>query len=235
MLPVAILAGGFANRLGDISIRTAKSLININGRPFIDWQIDLLRDAGYEHFVLCVSHMSSSIIDYLGDGSHKGIKIDYSHDGEIQLGTGGAIKKATRILGSSFAVINGDSYLPIDYAQVEKNFELTPGLALMTVYKNNGKFDSSNVEFNNNEIVQYKKGVIDSKMKHIDFGLTYFHCRAFDDIEENQPIDMSQICINLLKSKKLDGLEVLNRFYEIGSVQGIEELSDYLVRQRNEL
>ncbi len=122
MLPLAILAGGFATRLGQLTTKTPKCLIKINGRPFVDWQLDLLIDSGYTDFIFCVSYKSEEVQEYLGDGSDKGVSIRYSLDGDTQLGTGGAIQKALPKLGEAFGVIYGDSYLPINYASEEQYF-----------------------------------------------------------------------------------------------------------------
>ena len=164
MLPIAILAGGLATRLGPIAKTIPKSLVKINGIPFINWQLNLLKKYGYKDFVLCLSHKSELIIDHVGNGSRFGININYSLDGNIQLGTGGAIKKALPLLGENFAVIYGDSYLPINYAEVESAFLNSKALGLMTVFRNTDKFDASNVEFLKNRIIEYKKGGSSSKM-----------------------------------------------------------------------
>ena len=85
MLPLAVLAGGFATRLGELGRNSPKCLIKVNGRPFVDWQLDLLTKNGYSDFVFCVSYKSDAIQKYLGDGSNRGVNIEYSFDGEIQL------------------------------------------------------------------------------------------------------------------------------------------------------
>ena len=122
MLPLAILAGGYATRLGSLTKEIPKCLIEINGRAFVDWQLDLLIENGYSDFVFCLSYKSNLVQKHLGDGSARGVKIQYSFDGETQLGTGGAIQKALPKLGPVFGVIYGDSYLPINYWQVEQLF-----------------------------------------------------------------------------------------------------------------
>jgi MurNAc alpha-1-phosphate uridylyltransferase len=228
MLPIAILAGGLATRLGSLTERIPKSLIEVNGRPFIDWQLDQLVTAGYSRFVLCVSHKSDQIRSHLGDGSRWAVDIQYSYDGEMQLGTGGAIKNALPMLGQSFAVIYGDSYLPIKYSAVEEEF-LGCGLkGLMTIYANCNEFDNSNVEYSHGVLINYDKTTNDSRMKHIDYGLTYFQARAFDKFLEASSFDLSDVYNQLLKEKEVYGFEVDDRFYEIGSLQGIDDFSSYL-------
>ena len=228
MLPIAILAGGFATRLGEFSKNLPKSLIDINGRPFVDWQMELLADAGYTKFIFCLSHKSTLIQGHLGDGSKFGVQIKYSLDGDAQLGTGGAIKKALPLLGSKFAVIYGDSYLPIDFNKVEKNFIQTRAQALMTVYRNEGSFDSSNVEFVKGQLTKYDKKNTNPRMFYIDYGLSYFQNQVFDTYPSDTSFDLSEVSYALSQSKKLSGFEVFRRFYEIGSVSGIRDLSTAL-------
>lgn len=235
MLPIVILAGGFATRLGSISKKQPKSLIEINARPFVDWQLELLIKNGYTDFVFCLSHLADQIQNYLGDGSTRGVNIQYSLDGKEQLGTGGAIVKALPLLGESFAVVYGDSYLPIHFNEVEEFFISKKLDALMTVYANKGKFDSSNVKFEQGQILEYKKGGDESYFQHIDYGLSYFNSSVFRDIPSEEKLDLAEIYRNLVDRKNLGGFEVSDRFYEIGSISGINQLSIYLERLKDEL
>ena len=234
MLPLAILAGGYASRLGSLTKDLPKCLIEINGRAFVDWQLDLLTKNGYSDFVFCVSYKSGIVQEYLGDGSDRGIKIRYSLDGDTQLGTGGAIQKALPKLGKVFGVIYGDSYLPINYEAVENNFSNSKCKALMTIYKNHNQFDSSNVEFHDGKLIDYQKGSDNKNMQHIDYGITFFREEAFRPWIDQSSFDLSVVCHQLAKNGQLGGFEVYERFYEIGSVQGIEEISQYLGKAPNE-
>ena len=235
MLTIAILAGGFATRLGSLTDNTPKCMLEISGRPFVDWQLDLLVKNGYSDFVFCVSYKSDIVQEYLGDGSDRGINIQYSLDGETQLGTGGAIQKALPKLGKDFGVIYGDSYLPINYAAVEKNFLSSKCEALMTIYKNHNQFDASNVEFHDGKLIDYQKGSDNKNMHHIDYGITFFRQEAFHPWKDQSSFDLSIVCHQLAKNAQLAGFEVFERFYEIGSIQGIEEFSQYLWKAPNEL
>jgi NDP-sugar pyrophosphorylase family protein len=235
MLPLAILAGGYATRLGSLTSEIPKCLLEIGGRPFVDWQLDLLVKNGYNEFVFCLSYKSALVQEYLGDGSQKGISIQYSLDGERQLGTGGAIQKALPKLGGEFGVIYGDSYLPIDYFNVEQFFLNTQSKAVMTVYKNQNQFDASNVMFIDGKLIDYEKGANNVYMQHIDYGITFFRESAFYPWADQSSFDLSIVCNQLAKNNQLYGFEVFDRFYEIGSVQGIEEFYQYLRRGPHEL
>ena len=235
MLPVAILAGGLATRLRPITETVPKALIEINGAPFVDWQLKLLSKKGVDKVIFCVAYKSEMIQEYVGDGKRYGIDIEYSEDGDIQLGTGGAIRKALDLLGEEFMVLYGDSYLPIDYKLVESAFYNSEKLALMTVYKNAGAFDTSNVVFQNGQLQMYRKGNPTTEMTHIDYGLSLFKRSVFEKYGEGMTLDLSDFCTELSSRNQLVGFEVDERFYEIGSHQGIEDFEEYIGRTSNDV
>lgn len=234
MIKVAILAGGLGKRLGSLTLDIPKSMIKINNKPFIEWQLNLLSKKGVREVVLCTSHYSQIIKDYVEDGKRFNIEVKYSDDGPDQLGTGGAIKNAIDILGDSFMVMYGDSYLDIDYSEVEKVFGEINFPAMMTIYKNKGKYDLSNVLFENSIIKKYSKKNVNSNLQYIDFGLSLFKSEVFKEIKKGTYLDLADLCEELAENGKLAGFEVKNRFYEVGSKEGIEDFSRYLGEQEND-
>lgn len=235
MLPVAILAGGLATRLRPLTETIPKSMIEICGEPFVHWQIKQLAKAGVTDIVLCVGFMSEMIVEFLGDGSQYGVKIRYSHDGPSQLRTGGAIINALPFLGREFMVLYGDSYLPINFRKVEKEFTDSSKPALMTVYANHGRFDASNVDFVGGVLRRYHKGMEIPEMTHIDYGLSVFKESVFTSYSLDLPLDLAKICTDLASQNLLAGHEVVERFYEIGSHQGILDFTEYIERNLSEL
>jgi NDP-sugar pyrophosphorylase family protein len=228
MLPVAILAGGLATRLRPLTETIPKSLVEINGEPFVWHQLRLLRENGVNRVVLCVSYLGEQVQESVGDGREFGLHIDYSFDGSTLLGTAGAIKRALPLLGESFFVLYGDSYLPIHLSAVEAAFGASGKAGLMTVYSNQGQWDTSNVEFAGGQIVAYDKKQRTERMRHIDYGLGAFRSAAFDRVPSGIPCDLAVLYRELLLDGELAAFEAPHRFYEIGSFSGIEELSSYL-------
>src|SRR5579864_6791465 len=141
MLPVAILAGGLATRLRPMTDKIPKALIEINGQPFIAHQLRLLAGRGIARVVLCLGYRGEMVRDYVRDGWNFGLQVNYSFDGPELRGTAGAIHQALPLLGESFFVLYGDSYLPCDYAAVEHSFTESGKPALMTVHRNDGQWD----------------------------------------------------------------------------------------------
>jgi N-acetyl-alpha-D-muramate 1-phosphate uridylyltransferase len=233
LFTVAILAGGRATRLGSMTENTPKSLLKVNGEPFVAHQLRLLQVKGVRHVVLCVGHLGALIQRAIGDGSQFGLQVDYSFDGPSLLGTAGAIKNALPKLGKCFFVMYGDSYLPCDYAAIarnfeSRNFESEAGLGLMTVFRNDGKWDASNVEFASAQIIAYSKTDRTSRMSYIDYGLGIFRAEAFEDVPAGKPCDLAEVYAELLQRKQLAAYEVHERFYEIGSSAGLRETAEFL-------
>ncbi len=154
---VAILVGGLATRLGALASATPKCLLDVSGRPFIHHQLALLRKQGIARVVLCIGHLGEQVVEAVGDGSMFGVKVVYSCDGHEPKGTAGAVKRALPLLSNPFFVLYGDSYLNCDYQDVERTYEAARTLALMTVFRNDGQWDTSNVEFQHGKIVTYDK------------------------------------------------------------------------------
>ena len=230
MLPVAILAGGLATRLRPITETVPKSLVDVAGRPFISWQLDHLKSQGADRVVLCVGHLGDRIQDFVGDGTRFGLRVAYSFDGPALAGTGGAVRNALPLLGTAFFVFYGDSYLPIDFNEVERAFVDSMKPALMTVLRNEDKWDRSNVLFQNGVIVEYNKRVTRPGMAHIDYGLSVLRATAFLGCT-NDAFDLAEIFHRMSLSGELAGHEVTKRFYEIGSHDGLRQTTDFLSSQ----
>jgi len=228
MLPVALLAGGLATRLRPLTETIPKSLVEINGEPFVWHQLRLLRRSGVSRVVLCLSHLGEQVRESVGDGQQFGLDIAYSFDGSTLLGTAGALKRALPLLGESFFVLYGDSYLPIDLGEVEAAFRASGKAGLMTVYANHGQWDSSNVELAGGQIVAYEKKLRTERMRHIDYGLGVLRSAAVDLVPSGKPSDLAVLYQDLLRAGELAVFEAPHRFYEIGSFSGIEELSSFL-------
>jgi NDP-sugar pyrophosphorylase family protein len=232
-LPVAILAGGLATRLRPLTTKIPKALIEVAGEPFANHQLRLLARNGIRRVVYCLGYLGEQVVAEVGDGSRFGLEISYVFDGEQLRGTGGAVIGALPELDERFFVLYGDSYLDIDYQAVDTAHRASGQPALMTIYANAGRWDTSNVEFGEGRIIRYSKKNRNARMLHIDYGLTVVHRSIFDNIPRNVAIDLASIYEDLASSGKLAGFEVFRRFYEIGSFAGISELRSYLTGEGN--
>jgi NDP-sugar pyrophosphorylase family protein len=229
---LVLLAGGLATRLRPLTLTVPKSLVEVAGEPFIAHQLRLLVSQGIGDIVVCAGYLGEQITEYVGNGTGFGCKVRYSFDGDRQLGTGGALQKAMPLLGDRFFVMYGDSYLPTRFAPVLSAFARTGLPALMTVFHNAGRRDTSNVEFADGTIRRYDKVHRTPAMLHIDYGLAIMAADAFAVRPADEAFDLADFYRDLARRGRLAGLEVAERFYEIGSPEGLHE-TDVFLRQLN--
>jgi N-acetyl-alpha-D-muramate 1-phosphate uridylyltransferase len=231
-LSVAILAGGLATRLGALARDSPKCLLEVAGRPFIHHQLALLRDHGFARAVLCIGNLGERVVEMVGDGSSFGLEIVYSFDGPELKGTAGALKRALPLLSSPFFVLYGDSYLDCDYEAIQKAYESAGKRSLMSVFRNDDQWDASNVEFHDGKIFAYDKCHRSDRMRHIDYGLGIFDHRGIEAVPDIGSADLALVYQRLLGLGELAGYEVSQRFYEIGSVAGLEETREHLSQRQ---
>ncbi len=228
MYPVALLMGGLGTRLGPEAAKLPKALVDINGQPFLARQLSLLAGQGFRRAVLCVGHLGDQIEAAIGDGKKFGVAAEYVRDGERLLGTAGAVRAALGKLGDAFFTLYGDSYLECDMAAVQAAFEASGKTGLMTVYRNDGKFDASNVEYAGGRILAYDKKNRTPAMKHIDYGAGVFKSSAFLSLKAGESADLETVYRDMLARGELAAYEATTRFYEIGSTKGLEETRRHL-------
>jgi D-sedoheptulose 7-phosphate isomerase len=228
MLPVAILAGGVASRLHPVTETVPKSLVKVAGEPFVVHQLKLLRREGVERVVLCVGHLGEKIEEFIGDGRDFGLQVAYSFDGAVLRGTGGALQRALPQLGDAFFVLYGDSYLDVALRPIELAFRRHGLPALMTVFRNEGRWDTSNVLFDRARVASHDKRAQHSDMRYIDYGLGILTAGALAHETAERPFDLSEVYATLAASDRLAGYEVFRRFYEIGTPNGLAETDLYL-------
>jgi NDP-sugar pyrophosphorylase family protein len=231
--PLALLAGGLATRLGALTAHRPKSLMTVAGEPFISHQLRLLAHEGVRDIVICCGYLGEQIEDLVGDGSRFACRVRYSSDGPSLLGTGGAIRRALPLLGPRFWVMYGDSYLTSPFAPVLAAFQISHQPALMTVFANRNRWDASNVQFDDGRIIRYDKRNLQPGMQHIDYGLGLYSAEVFDRWPVQASFDLSEVQRHLVEQGAMAGYEVADRFYEIGSVKGLEETSAFLAARPN--
>ncbi len=227
-MQVAIIAGGLATRLGPLTESKPKSLMPICDRPFIEYQFELLKKGGVDDVVLCLGHFGDQIETHCGDGSRFGLKIKYSRENR-QLGTTGALKLAEPLLEDPFFTLYGDSYVFVDFQHMA-NYASNRGLpALMSVFDNYNKYDTSNTAVKNGLVTCYRKEKT-AGLTWIDYGVNWFRKEALRLVPEDKPYSLEMLFSRLIARRELAAYEVTERFYEIGSVNGIKECSDYIRR-----
>jgi N-acetyl-alpha-D-muramate 1-phosphate uridylyltransferase len=220
--PVCILAGGLGTRLGEAVRDTPKPLLEVAGRPFALWQLELLRSYGAERVVMCVGYLGEKLEAEVG--SPFGLEVRYVHDPPELAGTAGAVRGALPLLGDRFLVLYGDTYLRIDYADVDRGFAASGKPALMTVLRNEGRWDTSNVLFDGDRVIRYDKRHPTPDMHWIDYGLGAFRAEALAIAGD----DLAEVYAELARRGELAGYEATERFYEIGTPEALAATSAFL-------
>ena len=225
----AILAGGLGERLRPITETIPKALVPVAGEPFAHHQLRLLAAGGVRDVVYCIGHHGDLIREAIGDGSRFGLAVDYVDEGRKLRGTAGALRLALDegALDEAFAVLYGDSYLPIELAPVWRAFDEAGLPALMTVLHNEDRWDRSNARFESGRVALYEKGGAGAGF--IDYGLSVLERRI---VAERVPAatvaDLADLYHELSVEGSLAGYEVHERFYEVGSPAGLAELERHL-------
>jgi N-acetyl-alpha-D-muramate 1-phosphate uridylyltransferase len=225
-----ILAGGLATRMRPITDRLPKALIPVNDMPFASLQLTWLAQQGVTSVVYCVAHLGDQIRDYVGDGSAWKLEVTYSDESPRRLGTAGALRLAASsgLLADRFLVVYGDSYLKVDVRSAWDEWTRSNVCALMVVLKNDGRWDASNADIRDGRVVRYEKGPAGAALSYIDYGLLGFRRDAVLTLPPDKQIDLAGLHSQLASSGDLAAFEVHDRFYEVGSPEGLAELEQFL-------
>jgi NDP-sugar pyrophosphorylase family protein len=229
---VIILAGGKGKRIKKFTTKKPKPLVEIFNKPFIEYQIDLIKKQKYKKIIISVGHYGNQIINFLKKKKFKDLNITFSKDGQKALGTGGALKKIFKNNKGNFIILYGDSYLPIDLEKVQTKFIHSKKDALLTIYKNQNRFDKSNIKIKNRKIL-YDKHNPDKSMNYIDYGLSVLKSNVIQNYCKKKKFDLSDVFMKLCLDQKIAYYIVKKRFYEIGSYKGINDFKNYIINKKN--
>jgi N-acetyl-alpha-D-muramate 1-phosphate uridylyltransferase len=231
-MQIVVLAGGLATRMRPETEQIPKSLLMVNGRPFVDWQLDRFAASGARSVVMCVGHLGEEIETHVRRALDRGLMVAYSYDGEQLIGTGGALRRALARLEPELTVTYGDSYLPFDYAAPLADLRAHPEAdATMSVYRNRGAFGASNVALDGDWVARYEKGGQGAELDCIDYGAIALRRSVLEDIADGAVWDLSALWNKLARKRKLRAFVAPERFYEIGSPEGRRDLEQHLARE----
>jgi MurNAc alpha-1-phosphate uridylyltransferase len=224
-----IVAGGLATRMRPQTLELPKSLIPVGGRPFITWQLEKIAGSGFSHVLLCIGHLGHAIREFVGDGSGFGLRVDYSEESENLLGTAGALRRAISQLGETFLVTYGDSYLPFDYSAPLRDLCAHPeAQGTMAVFRNQGRWEKSNTAIEGDRVLRYDKSSRDPTLDYIDCGATALRREVVAALTPDQPLGLDSVQADLARRGLLRAWRARERFYEIGSEEGLRDLDHLL-------
>jgi N-acetyl-alpha-D-muramate 1-phosphate uridylyltransferase len=226
-----VLAGGLATRMRPHTLTIPKSMLEVGGRPFVDWQLERLAESGLREIVMCIAFLGEQVRAHVGDGSRHGVRVAWSEDGGKLLGTAGALRAAAaqHLLAPEFLVTYGDSYLPFDYADPLRVLQAHDDCdGVMAVYKNDGKWDASNVVTDGSWVIRYEKGARAPEFDHIDYGASALRREVIEGLAQGEPYGLDTLGGDLARRKRLRAYVARERFFEIGSPEGRAELDKHL-------
>lgn len=226
-----ILAGGLGTRMYPLTKDVPKALLPIENRPFAAYQLGWLQSHGVTDVVYSVGFLGEMIESEVGDGARFGLRVRYVHEGTDLRGTGGAVRLAADrgALADRFLLIYGDSFLPIDVGAVWEAFLESRRPALMTIYENQGRFDTSNVGYKDGKLIYDKKRATDVAYTHIDYGLLAFTRELIEsEIPSGERVDLSSVLHTVSVRGDLAAWESTERFFEIGSPDGLRDFGAWV-------
>jgi len=232
-MQAVVIAGGLATRMRPHTLTVPKAMLEVAGRPFVDWLLEKLAASGYSEAIFCIAHLGEQIEAHVGDGARFGLRVRYSAEGPTLLGTGGALRMALPLLAETFLVTYGDSWLPFDYAGPLRSLtEHDDCDGVMSVYRNAGQWDASNTQIDaaGAWVLRYEKGSKDPALDHIDYGATALRRAIVENEAAGVAFGLDRIQHDLAAQKRLRAYVARERFFEIGSPEGLAALDERLRR-----
>jgi len=224
-MQVAILAGGLGTRLRPLTLHVPKSMASVEDVPFLQHQLELLKRHDLSKIIMCVGYLGDKIKEYFGDGRNLGMNIQYSFE-KKPLGTGGALKNAEDLLEDEFMVLNGDTFLDMDYQGLIQSFYRMKKCGMVVCFKNQPKMMKNNIEIDDKKkIIKYSKAV-EEKANTVDAGVQIFKKEVLELILPHKKISLEEETYPVLIQKnQLVGYITPQKFYDIGTLKQLKEFT----------
>jgi len=224
MIPAVILAGGLGTRLRPLTDRQPKALVRVQGKPFLEHQLELLQRGGVRDVLLLVGYRGRQIEQSFGDGARLGLRLRYSLE-DTPLGTGGALRQAEALLPDDFLLLNGDTLMPLDYEKLEKAYRQSQKLGLLVAYENPEHALDNNLALGSDHLVTAYHRHNPAGLTHVDAGLGVFSKRLLQFIPPALRVSLEEeVYPMLIHRSQLMGFPTPQRFYDMGSFAGLEAL-----------
>ena len=152
-MKTVIMAGGKGTRISSVASDIPKPMVNIEGKPVLEREIECLREQGFTDLIITVSHLAEHIINYFSDGSAFGVSIEYFIE-ETPLGNAGALFKLRDKLTEDFLLVNADSIFDIDFNRFVRYHKEKRGLITLFTHPNNHPYDSGVLIANKDGAIQ---------------------------------------------------------------------------------
>jgi len=227
-MQAVILSGGKGTRLRPLTYQAPKPMISINGKPFLQHQLELLKSFGIYRVLLLLSYLAKQIENHFADGLDFGMSIRYSYE-DTPLGTGGALKNAEDMLDDTFVLLNGDTLLQIDYSKLVSQFQSYNKIGLIVAYGNSEQIAPNNLKVGENDIVLGYDKQSDNGMTHVDAGVIALRKRVLELIPTGCVCSLEEeVFMRLIEAGELTAFRTDQRFYDMGTFEGLKRIEQVL-------
>jgi MurNAc alpha-1-phosphate uridylyltransferase len=210
-----ILAAGLGTRMRPLTNHTPKPLLKVGGKPLIVWHIERLKALGFNHIVINVAYLGEKIINYLGDGSKYGVKIQFSDEqDEGALETAGGIVKALPLLSETFLVVNGDVWTDFSY---DSTFTLSKGVLAHLILIDNPAHNPTG------DFLLHK-----SEEKYTFSGIGYYSKKMFENLEYGKR-PLAPLLFEAIEKKKLTNEYYKGAWHDIGTPERLKVLDELFI------
>lgn len=235
MTQILIIAGGYGTRIASIAREQPKCMLDVEKKPFLEYQIELFKKQGFKDIIFCLGHLADVVMDYFKDGSRFGLNITYSLEKET-LGTAGAIKLAEKKIDGNFIVFYGDVFTDMDINDFLEFHEKKKGIASISIRKKKDPTKSSSIiTITNQRVTSFiEKPSSEQVMrfenveKYINNGIYVCRKEILGYIPKNKPCDFGfDLFPGILeKGEKIYGYATEDYFREIGTPRKYELFLD---------
>jgi NDP-sugar pyrophosphorylase family protein len=227
-MQAVILAGGKGTRLAPLTYSVPKPMVSVCGKPFLQHLLELLKSWNLTDVLILACYLGQQMENYFGDGIPFGMNIRYSYEKE-PLGTGGALRNAQDMLDETFLLFNGDTFLPINYNLLITRFEQSGRIAMVVAYGGPEQIAPNNLKVRNGRVVACNKDYGDS-MTHLDAGVVAMKKEVLKLIAPEGVCSLEkEVLPGLIKAGELVAFETQQRFYDMGSFEGLSTIEKVLV------
>lgn len=236
-MKAVILAGGLGKRLRSIVADRPKPMVEIDSKPFLEYQIDFIKKFEIKELILCVGHLHEWIMEYFGNGRSRGIDIKYSIEKE-PLGTAGALKNAESYLKGPFLMLNGDSYFDVNLTRLlrfhlKKKMDGSNCLGTILLTRTESTKDYGTVELGaDNEILTFAEKAENKNGSSglVNAGIYVLESELLKLISANKKTSLEQEIFPLAISQNhpLYGLQSDGFFVDIGTPEGYRTFMNHL-------
>ncbi len=223
-----ILAGGRGMRLRPLTDNTPKPMLLMNGKPFLEYLLEMLKGNGIEEVVLLVGYLPTKIQEYFGDGSKFGLQIKYSV-GDVSFETGKRLKDAESLVDENFLLLYCDNYWPLDLKKLLAYHNARDVQATVTLYTNKDNFSKSNIRLDDQGYVTlYDKSRQEKNLSGVEIGFYILDKGIFSLMPETNFSFEKEILPKLIERRQLAGYPTDHRYYSVGSLERLSVTEDFL-------